>query len=249
MRGRNRWLFLSLTVLVLAGAGAFHWWSRSGPRYPQYCWLAFGAEPGVRLLVRFDGRALAIDRNGDGRFDGPDEQLPLVKNCFFDGKEWRINHVLGGVGIRGADGQPSYDLSVSVTGLTEPPWTVLHVEAVVRGPSRFSQVCGVMMADQAVGAPVVHIDGPLTVQPVTDGAWSPALDPVRFRRCGEPADLRVFVATVSPGETGVAAVGVMKDARTLSFPEWGHPFADVEFPPGRPGEPPVRRRYPLAMFC
>jgi len=249
-RRRSRWLLLPLAVLILAAAGAFYGWPRSGPRYPQYCWLAFGPEADARLLVRFDGRTLAIDRNGDGKFDGKDEQLPLVKDCFFDGKEERINHVLApGVVVQGADGQTSYVLSGSVTGRMEPPWTVLNFEAFIRGPARYSQTCAVAMADKAEGAPLAHIDGPLTVQPVNDGTWSPMPDPVQFRLGGVPSDLRVFVATVSPGGSGMAAARIMNDPKTLMFPEWGHPFAEVEFPPKRPGEAPIRRRYPLAQFC
>src|SRR5262249_28190234 len=159
-------------------------------------------------LVRFDGRTLAIDRNGDGKFDGQDEQLPLVKDSFFDGKEERINHVPAEVVIRGADGLTSYVLIISLTGRTEQPWTVLNLEVFIRGPFRYSQSCAVAMADKAEGAPLAHIDGSLTVQLVNDGTWSLPPDKVRLRRDGEPTDLRVFVATVSPGGTGMAAVRV-----------------------------------------
>jgi hypothetical protein len=248
-RRRSRWLLLPLAVLVLAAAGAFYGWLHSGPRYPQYCWLAFGSEADARLLVRFDGRTLAIDRNGDGKFEGKDEHLPLVKDYLFDGKEERINHVAGEVVIRGADGQTSFVLIVSVTGRTEQPWTVVNLEVFIRGPFRYSQSCAVAMADKAEGAPLAHIDGPLTVQLINDGTWSPMPAPLQFRLGGVPSDLRVFVATVSPGGTGMAAVRIMKDPKTLMFPDWGHPFADVGFPPKRPGEAPMRRRYPLAQFC
>ena len=44
---------------------------------------------------------------------------------------------------RGADGRTSYVLTVSITGRTEQPWTVLNLEAFIRGPARYSQTCAV----------------------------------------------------------------------------------------------------------
>src|SRR5207302_67425 len=47
----------------------------------RYCRLAFGPKAKVRVLVRLDGEEVAVDRDGDGKFDGKGERFKSEKDC------------------------------------------------------------------------------------------------------------------------------------------------------------------------
>src|SRR5262249_29587095 len=46
----------------------------------HYCWLVFGPRKKVRALVRLRGEEVAIDRDGDGKFDSKGERFRSEKD-------------------------------------------------------------------------------------------------------------------------------------------------------------------------
>ena len=63
-----------------------------------------------------------------------------------------------------------------------------------------------------------------------------------------PADLNATLGTMD-AERGCWVVVNTHNGESSAFPEGVFPVVDVEFPPKSPGDPPVKRRYPLDKFC
>ena len=57
--------------LYLALALALGVWYLSVRGDDRYCWLVFGPKGDTRVLLRVAGEELFLDRDGDGRFNGP----------------------------------------------------------------------------------------------------------------------------------------------------------------------------------
>ncbi len=235
---KKTWLF-SVPVVALAGIGAFFLYPRSKPQYPQYCWLAFGPEAKVRVLVCFDGRALYIDRDGDRQFTGPEERFSSVKEC----KDVVI-----------ADGVEKTSYIITEThyaGLTRPPWTMLIFHVDIKGPLEYRQVGDVDMATEPDNAPVAHFHGPLRIHATPKArSWEPPRDPITLHIGEKPTELYANISTWNDEDNpnGGAAVRVEVDGRAI-FPQGIHPFVDVEFSPQRQGDVPIRKRYPLNKVC
>jgi hypothetical protein len=234
---KKLWLFIVLAFAALAGAGTFIGYFRPKPQYPQYCRLVFGPKAQTCVLVRFDGKSLALDLNRDGKFDGKGERFASVKDC-------------KNVVIPGSDAKTKYVITaVHYCGLTKPPWTMLIFDVDIKGPLPYRQIGDADLATDSRSAPEAHFHGPLTAQWPKERSWMPAEAPLTLPKGGKPVELRVVTATMNAKNNGGAAVRTTDESNRRTFPKGIHPFVDVEFPPGKPGGPPIRKRYPIEKVC
>jgi RNA polymerase sigma factor (sigma-70 family) len=234
----------------------------------HYCWLVFGPKAQVRVLMRLKGDEMAVDRDGDGKFDGKGERFKSEKDC----KD---------VAIADPDGKTSYVITHVHVLHVVPPEKLVTVRVHIRGTYSYPQSCIVQMADKPNGAPQAHFHGPLTVTPNgwrlvnrasrllengvahLDGLLPQSVKqwagkglapestlPKSFKRNG-PTKLYAGIAT--DGQNSRVAVcspaGTEEGRREQApFPKGIHPLADVEFP-AKAGDPPLKKRYPLDQFC
>jgi hypothetical protein len=240
---KREWLLPSLIVVVLAvGTVAFFLSTRSKP---QYCWLVFGPQAQLRVLVRLDGKTVSLDRDGDGTFDGKGERFDRLDEC---------KDVL----IKDSDGKTSYVITLVDLLPTVPPEKFVEVRVKIKGPLEFPQGCIIGMTNEPKGAPEAHFHGPLTIGPAswkleaingTKNLVLRSLLPASLQKTEKTKDL--FAGVGMNAENSFVCLNSRDDKnRTQSpFPEGVHPFVDVEFPPQRTGDPPIKKRYSLNKFC
>jgi hypothetical protein len=226
----------SAVALLGMGVGALHFRTE-----PQYCWLAFGPEGRVRLLVCYRGGELSFEEYVDGAPTGR-------KDSFASRADVR------GIVLADPDGETTYSLTRVSGGAAkkgEPANLLVHVD--VSGPVVYEQYCDVRaVTGDPLQAPVAHFHGPLSAGPATVNWQLPA--DLALRRGGEPTDLRAVVGTMDSAKGCWVVVRsenlfTHPDARRSMFPEGVYPVADIEFPAKRPGDPPVKRQYALDQFC
>src|SRR5262245_15020327 len=85
---------LCLYLAVALAVGAWYLLPRGEARY---CWLVFGPKGDTRLLLRVANDELFLDRNGDGQFNGPGEQLgrpPHTPKVEIAGRDGHSRYVL-----------------------------------------------------------------------------------------------------------------------------------------------------------
>jgi RNA polymerase sigma factor (sigma-70 family) len=229
----------------------------------HYCWLAFGPERKLRVLVRLDGKEVAIDRNGDGKFDGKGERFESEEDC-------------KGVVLADPDGKTSYVIQKVHLLHVVPPEKFLAVWVHVRGPVDYFQTGEVRMAEDQKAAREIHFHGPLTIASKTTRIANRAtrllendlvnlgwLVPEEIRRLagkdlfvetelpkslartGEPTKL--WANLLTEGESSVVAVASPdeKDGETSSLPKGVQPSVEVRFPGKKPDDPVIVKRYPL----
>jgi RNA polymerase sigma factor (sigma-70 family) len=238
----------------------------------HYCWLAFGTEKKVRILMRLKGDEIALDLDGDGKFESKGERFPSEKDC----KD---------VVIADPDRRKSYVITYVHIAHVVPPtkWVVVEVDIRGTAPS-YPQGGVVQMAVSPKDAPQAHFYGPLTVTPYgkrivnraslllendlldvrglvpqivfdmagTGLATASAL-PKSLKRNAPTNLLAAFqtegdnsgVMICSPGDTD----DKKRDIASAPFPKGVHPYVEVEFPPKQPGGQRIKKRYPLDQFC
>jgi hypothetical protein len=236
----------------------------------HYCWLVLGPKGKVRTLIRLRGEEIAIDRDGDGKFDSKGERFKSEK----DFKK---------VVIADPDGKTSYVITYVHALHVVPPEKFLEVRVHIRGAVSYPQCCLIQMTEKPKGAPEARFHGSLTITPTAwtienratrllkndlvdvgglvpqslkawagKGLFKESMVPRSLARTGEPGKL--YAAIRTEGENAFVAVCSPSDTpegrRTKSpFPRDVHPFVDVEFPVKKPGDPPIKKRYPLDQFC
>jgi hypothetical protein len=188
---------------------------------PGYCLLVFGADAKARVWLVKDGNTLYLDRNGNGDLTEAGEPLagkggkPLaVAITAVAGKKYHIRQC-NLTKFGGSKGQQVY----------------CHIAIDVGGA--FGQYAFVGFADTPRKAPVVHFDGPLTIE-VADKK-------VTLVRGRKPTDLGVTMVTRGLGST------VLVDYNGI--PRNAHPVVEVEFPNKEPNGKPVTARYTLKLRC
>jgi RNA polymerase sigma factor (sigma-70 family) len=236
----------------------------------HYCSLVFGPKGKVRTLMRLRGDEVAVDRDGDGKFDSKGERFASEKDC----KD---------IVIRDPDGKTSYVITEVHLLHVVPPEKFLEVRVHIRGSCSYPQGCIVQMAENAKHAPWAHFHGPLIIAPESwtienrassllrneladisflvphsvknlagKGLGSQSTLPSVLRRTGEPTKLCAAIYT--KGDQSIVAVcspAATEESRRQKspFPRGIHPFVDVEFPAKKPTDPPLKIRVPLDQFC
>jgi len=192
---------------------------------PQYCLLVFGREARVRVWVVFDGDTVYLDRNGDGDLTAKNERFEQTEQC----KD---------IEIADPDGQTRYAIRSLGTD-TNGKGRNLTVWIVIKGPLTYSQLCSVELVDHPSGARVAHFHGRLTARLQNrEGTSMPQL-----AHGDKPWELYASIDTLDP------ANGCYVVIYSNQFRADIHPVAEVQFPPKRPGEKPILRRYLLKQRC
>lgn len=213
-------------------------------KQPQYCLLVFGPEAKPRVWVVLDGNVLYLDRNGNGDLTDPGERIAAEElhpdrpdvEVVYRFELTRRDEPIATCG-------PAVEWFQVVQFVPradwhDQAWVKSHLEkahqfSVTTKTGRY-QSAEFSFATNPQEAPIVHFDGPLRF------AFSGTFDPPVFRP-GESCELAVEMhtqvqsATVRTGFTEV--------------PEDVHPVAEIEFPPGRPGEDPIRVSIELKERC
>jgi hypothetical protein len=229
-------------VAALAGFGVYFLYPRATPD-PQYCWLAFGPDAQFRVLVRLDGDVVTFTSDHLGSTDANEERryaLAQCKDVVFTASETNTSYVLK---------------RIETVGLNRPPGRSLVFQLDGQGPQQIMhQVGDLEPAAQPDGAPMLHFHGPLTIYsaPWTNevrAVW-PKADPDLVLQKGTlENDLYACVGTVDPVKGAWVVARSLDNAGKPYFPNEVRPVADVEYPPLRPGDSPLKRRYILGKLC
>lgn len=225
---------------------------------PAYCRLAFGREKAVVWLA-LDGDTLHADRNANG--DLTDDGPPAMAAKGGSGDDAWLTFTIDE--LRAA-GRTHRDLTLTVAALKSSGSDVasvaeliaakpdarsyrLYVEVEVPGRTsyglggRVPHIAGttdhggvLQFAAKPADAPLIHFAGPLVVAPE---------EPPVFV-AGRQAELMLVVGTRGEGPGTFAAL-----AYERVIPAGTYPVAEVEYPPTKPGGPPVRERYELKLRC
>lgn len=208
----------------------------AAPVKPQYCWLRFGQNADVSVLVCLKGKVLTLEHYADGKPTGRLNQFRTDAEC-------------KNIEIVDPYGTTSYVITRlhnhKVPSGT-PAELIVHVE--IKGPVSYRQYCDVMaMAVDPHEAPFSHFHGPLSVD----------LNRINFNippglileRGDKPTDIRASVGTMDAQKGCWVVVNSQADDGQPTFPANVHPVVDVEFPSSDDAGGPIRRRYPLDKVC
>jgi hypothetical protein len=217
---------------------------------PSYCLLVFGPDAAVRVWVVLDGDVLHLDRNGNGDLTDPGERI-AAREVYRNPEERPDVEVMRQFELScwqagdepvltcGPEVQWFYVLQlVPRADWHDQAWVQLYQEkpfdlAVTTAAGR-GQRAGLRFAASPREAPVLPFDGPRRF------ALSEKFGRHPFRP-GEPCALAAELQ----------APGLHATVRTETFevPEDVHPVAEIEFPPRRSGEGPIRVRVELKERC
>jgi hypothetical protein len=192
---------------------------------PGYCLLVFGPKAETRVWLVKDGETLYLDRTGSGDLTQLGARI-----------DRKSGEAIGA--IVGRDGKTKYVVRhCNLTRLGDKDQKPFcHVSIDIDGAYR--QYSFVGFGDRPQDAPVVHFDGPLTLE-VADSN-------VVLARGEKATDLNVYVVTRGHGERLGSTVLVDYN---LGIPEDLKPVVEVEFPAKEPGGKPVRAKYVLKERC
>jgi hypothetical protein len=228
-----RWRLLVLWALWVAPASAadLSKIDRSigrEPKYqskPGYCLLVFGPEGKTRAWLVKDGNTLYLDRNGNGDLTEPGKRLGEAG--------------AGGFGtIADAAGRTKYTIrqcNMTQLGSEKGPKEFCHIAIDTDGVLR--QYSFVAFADRPQDAPVVHFDGPLTIE-IADKKLVLPRD--------KDVDFGVYMLTRGCGERLGSTVLVDYN---LGVPADAYPVVEVEFPSKQASGKPVTAKYTLKERC
>jgi hypothetical protein len=186
---------------------------------PSYGLLVFGPEAKSRAWVVLDGDILYVDRNCNGDLTEAGERL-VIKNPKrnLDKKKPRSSKAVDSVHVvitdlGGAKHRLTFRLTSTGVGLVARCHGSQYVGSTYRDDMVF--------AARPQDAPIVHLNGPLTLQFV---------DPPRQWSPGETVDLVVLFGTPGLGK-GTFAYMIQ------GFPS--RPTAEIRFPARNPGAKPM----------
>lgn len=240
---RSKWIWIPFGIVMLTLVGAIlcctffaYYATRDSRPRTLYCWLLFGSEPKARILVRCDGAAISIDANGNGRFE-PNERFARVEDC----KSLEI--------VSPSKGATYTITNIGYRRMNAPPWARVSFYVDIGGAREYRELGEAEMSTTQGDAVEVPFDGHLVVRAPYEEYFrlsSKPRDPLRIQKGGQPSMLQVDVGTFN-ARSGAAVCP--NRGRTSAFPPGVHPVADIQFPPKRHGDPPVRKQYPLDGFC
>ena len=190
---------------------------------PGYCLLVFGADAKTRVWLVKDGDTLYLDRNGNGDLTEDGKRL--------DGKAVKP------VGAISAPGGKKYEVrQCNLTTLGGPKGQQEYCHITIDVGGAFRQYSFAGFADTPKNAPVVHFDGPLTIE-VADKDVTLARE--------KPTDLGVYMVTRGHGDRLGSTVLVDYNG----IPRNAQPVVEVEFRNKEPKGKPVTARYTLKLRC
>jgi hypothetical protein len=132
---------------------------------PKYCLVVFGPEAETRVWLVLDGKTLYVDRNHDGDLTGASNRVKNTGNAnFLSFEPGRIT---------AADGKTNYDDLWLLVWNDGRPRVSLGSKVGNDTDWQRTPDDGFRFGDQAKDAPIVHLDGPLSLklscQPLTRG--------------------------------------------------------------------------------
>jgi hypothetical protein len=224
---------------------------------PKYCLLVFGAEAAARVWLVLDGDILYVDRNGNGDLTEDGDRVRSAKlpprlekeksnvEVFFN---LRDLEPLGGKVDR------KYP-RIAVMRVKDRGYS-LGVE-LGEGRLQVNFDDRLQWSDRAREAPVLHFDGPLTLE-LVDNARDGYFEVVK--KFNKKFHLHAVIGTRGAGkhtfvalQHGQWTLAAMLDdpyAKTkLLVPEDLHPLAEIEFPSKALDGPPVRVKAVLRDRC
>jgi hypothetical protein len=192
---------------------------------PGYCLLVFGEDAKTRVWLVKDGDTVYLDRNGNGNLTEEGERL--------DGKAVEPS---GAISAAGGKKYEIRQCNLTKLGSGKEQQDYCHISIDVDGAFRQYSFAG--FADTAKNAPVVHFDGPLTIEVQDKNAT--------LVRGDKPTDLGVYMVTRGHGERLGSTVLVDYN---LGIPEDAQPVVEVEFQSKEQNGKPVMARYTLKQRC
>jgi hypothetical protein len=184
---------------------------------PSYGLLVFGPEAKSRAWVVLDGDILYVDRNCNGDLTEAGERL-VIKNPKRNKKKPGTSSAVDSAHVVITDlGGAKHRLTFRLTSIGVGIDAKCHGSQYVGSTYRDDMV----FADRPQDAPIVHLNGPLTLQLV---------DPPRQWSPGETVDLVVLFGTPGLGK-GTFAYMIQ------GFPS--RPSAEIQFPAKNPGAKPL----------
>ncbi|HEY1376551.1 MAG TPA: hypothetical protein VGF55_07140 [Gemmataceae bacterium] len=206
---------------------------------PLYALALLGPEAKVRVWLALDGEKLYVDKNcnGDLTDDGPPAEL---KDTTIDPASYEM------IDASPDGGKTVYEFHVTLWGRpsfrrrADPDAEPFNqsVDVFFRDGRRFGawgdQHGPLLFAPKREDAPVLHFGGPLRM-------GFEVRQPLRKDKDG----LELSACVGTPGSRPGAWVHLMYD----TIPEQFHPRAVLEFPPEKPGGPPVRTEFVLGHRC
>jgi hypothetical protein len=216
-------------------------------RSPKYCLLLFGPEAKKRVWLVHDGDRLYVDRNGNGDLTeereeakGAEQRRNLtspIKGERVEARIWRF--YIGAV----HEGKARHDALVveiqhfEYTPKEGKPRIVDHTAVTLELEGKWQQSASgnFSFARRPQDAPVIHLNGPLTLVPRYENQV--------LKRGGNGDRLRIGIGTPGLGN------GPFAFLTTDAAPADIHPVAEVEFPPASADARPIRARVVLARRC
>jgi len=228
---------------------------------PRYALLVFGPEARDRVWLVHDGDTLYVDRNGDGDLTDTRNKVTAKGREPTGGYRFNAGELRNGGRAHKGLTVPTVPLSKASETFEKPPNAkaalagdptvhtyLITVEVdspgmqgmgaggrVMRFAGFVDGAGALLFGDKPATAPVVHFDGPLQV---TFHGEKPKLMLERDN------DVMLAVGTpgVGPGTFAMLAYeGAIPDAAVTQV--------EIEYPPQKPGAPPVRQSFELRQRC
>ncbi len=201
----------------------------------RYCWLHFGPDARLQILVRLNGQAITLEHFLDGKTTGEAQTFATVDEC----KD---------VTLSDPDGKTKYVItSISLHNEKRDEPTQLMADVDIKGLVSYQQYCDVSLRENRDEAQLAHFNGPLRAEARTI-LWKLPPD-VCLERTSKPTDLYANVGTMDRDKGCWVVVRSHVTQDKSAFPEGVRPEVEIEFPPAKSGDPPIKERYPLDEFC
>lgn len=216
---------------------------------PAYCLLVFGAEAKQRVWVVRDGDTVYIDRNGNGDLTEPGEKVKGTSEVDEDEemKSTVTEFALGDL-PRVGEKTPYAQLALS-RNLYEPKSKDLRggdaslVTLTLGAGSAHAGSTQAAYPDfvaKAAEAPIVHLDGPLTIRIPPSEKDSLC---VFLKGTEAEQELTVQIGTMGLGARPWAPLGYEQVGEDI------HPQAEITYPPAKAGGAPITVKFALDTRC
>jgi hypothetical protein len=200
---------------------------------PRYCLLVFGPDARTRVWLVLDGTTLYVDKTGKGDLTGPEKRVKNVNPRNARVALFRTGPIIA------ADGKtrcPNLLVRARHDGrFDRSPRAFIQVDlpaafqAAGAERQRVSEETKLLFADRPSEAPILHIDGPLSIRLEEPGQV--------FVRGEKPSALPVMIGTPGLGTDTFAALVFESKAPAA--------LATIAFPNRKAGGKPIVALVPL----